>query len=297
MASSTEEEITTTEDEDSMSDITENIELQVLKESIQGKAKNTISAYLRAYYQLTNALAKEVHASSQKLIIEKSREISDNLNTQAQLINMGIVMRRLYNLDVKELESQRKTNKKGIVERVKQQNQKLNEVLPTLAEFDEHLTYLHSKQMYPELIVNYLIRHLCVRNQDMVFELVKRKADVKNDKKNYMWLAKGKATYYRRDYKTADTYKEKINVIKDKAFLNALAKVKFPLISNPSNVGYFVKKMSFKELGEGSLVKIVVNDAREKGDLNELTRISKDRGTDLCTIATSYNIQPKKNWY
>ena len=71
----------------------------------------------------------------------------------------------------------------------------------------------------------------------------------------------------------------------------ALSKAKHPIIKNADQVGYYVKKATFKELGEGALMKVIVNDARERGDLNELTRISKDRGTDLCTIATSYNVQ------
>jgi len=139
-----------------------------------------------------------------------------------------------------------------------------------------------------------MIRNLCVRNQDLVFTLVRKKAEVKKDQHNYVWLGRGKAMLYRRDYKTDKTYGEKINELKDKRLLNALGKANFPIIANPANVGYYVKKMSYKELGESALVKVVVNDARERGDLNELNRISKDRGTDLCTIATSYNIQVTK---
>ena len=287
--SSTEEEVEFASDD---SDYLKDVELQVMKESIQGKAKNTISAYVRAYTQLRRALNKEVHLASQDLIIKTSESLSQNLNTRAQLINMGIIMRKLYNVDVKELETQRKNNKKGIAVHTKDLNQKLNSTLPTLAEFDEHLDYLNEKEMHSEFIINWMIRNLCVRNQDLVFTLVRKKADVKKDQHNYVWLGRGKAMFYRRDYKTDKTYGEKVNELKDKRLLNALGKATFPIIANPANVGYFVKKMSYRELGEGALVKVVVNDARERGDLNELNRISKDRGTDLCTIATSYNIQP-----
>jgi hypothetical protein len=126
-----------------------------------------------------------------------------------------------------------------------------------------------------------------------VFELATKRANVKSDGKNYMWISRGKALYYRRDYKTEKTYGEKINEIKDKKFLTALRKVNFPLISNPLQVGYFVKKMSFKELGEGNLLKVIINDLREKGDLHAINQISKNRGTDSCLLLTSYNVQPK----
>ena len=126
--------------------------------------------------------------------------MSNNLNTRAQLINMGIIMRKLYSLDVKELEKQRKLNKGGIAQHTKDQNKKLSSTLPSINEFDSHLDYLFEKKMYNEFVINFLIRHLCVRNQDLVFEMVRRKADVKDDNKNYIWYGgRGKAMYYRRD--------------------------------------------------------------------------------------------------
>ena len=127
---------------------------------------------------------------------------------------------------------------------------------------------------------------------DLVFELVTKRTDLKSDGKNYMHLGRGKALY-RRDYKTEKTYGEKINEIKDKHFLAALRKAQFPLISNPLQVGYYVKKMSFRELGEGALLKVIINDLRVKGDLHAINQISKNRGTDSCLLLTSYNIQPK----
>ena len=77
----------------------------------------------------------------------------------------------LYNLDVKELEQQRKMNKKNIAMHTKEQNKLLKPQLPTLQEFDEQFDYLFQKSMYAEFIIHYMIRHLCTRNQDLVFEV------------------------------------------------------------------------------------------------------------------------------
>ena len=279
--------------EDSDDDIFKDVELQVLSEKIQGLSKNTIKSYKQTYGKLRVALDKEVHISSQQLIIETAQKMSDNLNTQAAIINVGILMRRLYALDVKELEVKRKENKKGITAYTQKENQKLGSSLPSLDEFDAHLELLYSQNRFGEYIINFLIRHLQTRNQDLVFELVTKRTDLKSDGKNYMHLGRGKALYYRRDYKTEKTYGEKINEIKDKQFLAALRKAQFPLIPNPLQVGYYVKKMSFRELGEGALLKIVVNDARVRGDFHKLNEVSKNRGTDVCLLTTAYNIQPK----
>ena len=279
--------------EDSDDDIFKDVELQVLSEKIQGLSKNTIKSYKQTYGKLRVALDKEVHISSQQLIMETAQKMSDNLNTQASIINVGIIMRRLYALDVKELEVKRKENKKGITAYTQKENEKLGSSLPSLDEFDAHLELLYSQNRFGEYIINFLIRHLQTRNQDLVFELVTKRTDLKSDGKNYMHLGRGKALYYRRDYKTEKTYGEKINEIKDKHFLAALRKAQFPLISNPLQVGYYVKKMSFRELGEGALLKVIINDLRVKGDLHAINQISKNRGTDSCLLLTSYNIQPK----
>ena len=113
-------------------------------------------------------------------------------------------------------------------------------LLAGLRLIDEHLNYLHDQGMHSEFIINWLIRNLCVRNQDLVFTLVRKKAEVKKDQHNYVWLGRGKALLYRRDYKTDKTYGEKINELKDRRLLNALGKANFPIIANPANVGYFV---------------------------------------------------------
>jgi hypothetical protein len=150
-----------TSDTDS-DDILKDVELQVLNEKIQGLSKNTISSYLRSYSQLRAALDKEVHLSSQKLIMETAQQLSNNLNTQAALINIGIIMRKLYALEVKELEMKRKQNKKGITQYTQEQNEKIGSTLPTLAEFDAHIDLLYSQNRFPEFLVNFLIRHLQV---------------------------------------------------------------------------------------------------------------------------------------
>ena len=78
-----------------------------------------------------------------------------------------------------------------------------------------------------------------------------------------------------------------------KRFVSALSTANFPLIKNAGQVGYYVKKMSFNQIGKGSLLKIIVNDLREKGDLHGINQVSKNRGTDVCTLTTSYSIQAK----
>ena len=244
------------------------------------------------YNSLYNALGKEVRASSQKLIIKTANELSNNPNTRAALINVGILCRKLYNLDVKELEKVRRDNKKGIAEHTEKVNQKLD--LPTLKEFEDHIDELYKGNKFKQFVVNFLLLKLCCRNQDLNFEIVTRQKDVPKDNKNYMWIGRQKATLYRRDYKTDKTYGEKINILTDKRLLLALKKLQQAnerIVPNDKYMGYYIKQYSFNQLGEGSIFKILVENARLSGDLKRIQEMSRLRGSDLCNIMTSYNVQ------
>ena len=267
------------------------VELEVFKESIQGKSKATIQSYLQSFKKIKKHLGKDIHQTSQQLIIKTAEELSKNLNTQAAYINIGFLIRSLYNEDTKELVKARAIKKKAIIDYTRSENQKVSDGLPTLEEFDKHIEYLYDEMKYKEFVVNYLIRNCYVRNKDLVFEVIRKKADAKGQH-NFMWLARGnRAVYIRRDYKTAETYGEKITEFNDIKLVTALRAIKGPLFPKPEQVGYYAKKMSFGEHGEGLLLKIILNYTRAAGDWHLLNKISQLRGTDTCTLTTSYNIQ------
>ncbi len=258
-------------------------------------SENTRKSYRRQYKNLYDALQKPIHTAGQELIMKTVDNLTTNNNSKAALLNIGLMVRKLYMLDVGKLEKHRALLKKSIISDSSKQNVALASHLPSIEEFEQYIDAKYHNKKYPEFIVNFLMRYVYVRNLDLVFDVVRLKRDMNDDSKNYMWVGKGnKVTYVRNVYKTAGVYGQKINVFtgeQGKRLATALRALKGPLIPNPNNVGYFVKLWSFNQLGEGALTKVVVNHFRVAGDLNTLAEISKSRGTDLCTIATSYNIQ------
>ena len=126
-----------------------------------------------------------------------------------------------------------------------------------------------------------------------------------------MWLqnTKGKATFIRNVYKTATIqapdgkdhgYGQKVNNITDKKFIIALRRVlgcqKSGLdcgvfIPNKASIHYYLQKATYKQIGEGNYFKIIVNHFRN--DVDKLKEISANRGSDLRTILTSYDINMK----
>jgi len=189
------------------------------------------------------------------------------------------------------MEKKRIELKKNICFDMKVANKELAEHLPPISEFDNYIDFLYDNGKWQEYVINYLLRHAYVRNQDLVLQIVRNKKDMSEEGTNYLWIGKNKVVYVRRDYKTFQTYGEKTNEFKDMKFRNACMKIKGSLIPNPDNPGYYVKHLSFKQLGEGALMKMIVNHYRLNGDLHKIKEISKSRGTSLDVLADNYNVQ------
>lgn len=266
-------------------------ELDVFLASLEGKSKMTIKTYTQQYKKLRNDLGKDIHESSQKAIIDVSAE-QENNNTKQARLNIGILVRKLYNYDIKELEKQRDVWKGNIKEDVKKKNEMIK--LPTYNDLLEYLDYLYENDKWVEYVINYLLINFQVRNEDLDFKIVEKKREMVDDNTNYIWLARDKIVYVRNNYKTSNTYGTKINNIKDKNFMIAMKRIKArgdTLVPNPDNLGYWIKKATLDSMGEGAYFKIIVN--AYKGNLQEINKISENRGTDLKTLISSYDIDNK----
>jgi hypothetical protein len=280
------------EEDDSKEELVLKTEYDEFIETLKGKSKATITQYTRQYKNLRKLLGKDIIHASQKTIIDVT-DGEPNLNTKQALLNIAILVRRNNDYDVKELIDKRTKNKDNLIAHVRKTNSNLD--LPTLNELEEHMDKLFMAGKFKEYIINYLLINYNVRNEDLVFDIVNLKRDTekieKDDKihKNYIWLSRKKAVYYRRLYKTSERYGLKKNTITDKEFLMALGMVQREGWDyTPDNIGYFVQKATLNKIGEGAYMKVIVN--AYKGDLTKLKEIGENRGTNMQTLATSYNL-------
>ena len=284
-------------------------ELTEFKEFIKDKSANTIKSYIQQYNKLKKIIDKEMEQSidiqnvSEKNILEFVSD-ENNLNSQQALINIAIMIRKMNKSPTSKLMKQRDENKEKLQGHVKEKNEKLkSDGLPTYQDLLDYLAFLYESERWVDFIINYLLIHFHTRNEDVNFELVPFKRDIKaNPDINYLWFSKRakKATLYRRNYKTANKYGIKIDTITDSKFLNAIKQIfecrkKSPddcvFIPNKENVGYYVKRATLDNLGENIYNKIVINHF--KNDLNKLKEISESRGTSIDTLHENYNIDKK----
>ena len=107
------------------------MELQKLMESVSDKSANTIKAYTVQYNKLRKALDKDISDASQKKIIAISTN-EPNVNAMQALLNIGILVRKFNDLDIKELTRKREENRHLLRKHIKEKNTQLADTLRSL---------------------------------------------------------------------------------------------------------------------------------------------------------------------
>jgi len=273
-------------------------EVEKLEEYLSTKTINTVKAYKLQYKKLLDLLDRDVNTSGEKNIILITKT-NKNINTAQAMLNVAILIKRLYDKPHSLLLAERDKNKTFIDLNIKQTNIEIQGKLPAYKKLVEYTDNLYDKNKYIDYVINYLLINYFVRNKDLLFEIVQKKKDMVDQSKNYMWLPKHnrKCELVRQNYKTANVYGKKSIIITDPKFILAIKRIfgcqKYNLdcgdiIPNETQVGYYIKKATMDELGEGSYFKIAVNEF--KNDLQKLKEMSNYRGTSVDTIINSYDV-------
>ena len=284
-------------------------ELETFRKTFANKSKVTNNVYNSNYKKLREMLGDvDIASVSQQKVIELA-ETLNNRNSQQSLINIAYLIRKNEGMAINELETFRKKNQSVIKDKVYESNTNLMDSLPSYTSVAYYIDGLLKDEKYVHYVINYLLLHCQVRNADLNFDFVLFKRDTKDTSKNYLWYSsKSKTVHYVRNvYKTAKIvkpdgtttgYGQKVIKITDPKFIKVMKilvnyekKEQKPVVFFPSveNIGYYVKKMTYKGLGETAYFKIVVNHFRE--NVNMLKQISYNRGTDINTILESYDIE------
>ena len=283
-------------------------ELEEFRKTFANKSKVTNNVYNSNYKKLREMLGDvDIASVSQQKVIELA-ETLNNRNSQQSLINIAYLIRKNSGLAILDLETFRKKNQSVIKDKVYESNTNLMDSLPSYNTIVDFTNDLLKDEKYVHYVINYLLINCQVRNADLIFDFVLFKRDTKDTSKNYLWYSsKSKTVHYIRNvYKTAKIvkpdgtttgYGQKVIKITDpkfikvmKIFVNYQKKEQKPVVFFPnSDAGYYVRKMTYNNLGETAYFKIVVNHFRN--DANMLKQISYNRGTDINTILESYDIE------
>jgi len=237
--------------------------------------------------------------TTQPTIIKKLKDLYKNLNTLLVNLNLVIVVRKYNEKETDKLIKFRNSLRDTITKKRKDDMADLNDDLPTYETIKERLDNLQGI-LY---IVNYLIFNVSLRNADINLKYVSTLPDKLEE--NYIQLNKDKITLTISNYKTSNKYGTKKIIINDTRFINEfknlnlvneeyiLSKKDNSKISNVSTFNEKILKLSIDKLSQ-KLVKIYIKHILKENDFKKLEEASKNRGTSLSVLLTSYNLMNNK---
>jgi len=262
---------------------------------------STKKQYKNAYARWTDTTDRQVTDSSEAYIIQVLERIACSPNSKNTTVSAIVMIRNFHELSVDKIRRWRDTKLKKRIDVAHTAKDKSdNELLPTYTELMDHVKKLYKDKNYKDYIINFILSKYCVRNRDLNCFITQDKSMLLQTDTNIIYLAPSYAIYQRNDYKTHPTYGEiKIN-IRSMPFRNACLNF---LDDNPdgylfansadkvmqdSSIGNYIQEHSFKGLGEGRVCKLVLGYYAKRGNIREITRISKSRGTNIQTLIDFY---------
>ena len=165
----------------------------------------------------------------------------------------------------------------------RQKNDKLKETLPSV-DFNKLLNGYYRDKNYKSFVILYLLMNYNTRNKDLVVKVVNDESDI-NPNENFLFIRDKDVIYIRNDYKTKNRYGSKRDVIKSRKLFNAVKEVD-SLLENNNNLDRQVKKVT-NGINQSTMFKMLV---ASNNNLKGIQKASKNRGTNMDTIAKSYDI-------
>ena len=165
----------------------------------------------------------------------------------------------------------------------REKNLILKETLPSV-DFKQMLNTYYRDKQYKNFVILFLLMNYNTRNKDSVLRVVNDESDL-NEKENFIFIRDKDAIYIRNDYKTKNRYGGKRDLIKSRKFFYAIKEVD-SLLENNNNLDRQVKAVT-KGINQSTMFKMLV---AQNNNLKGIAKASKNRGTNMNTIASSYDI-------
>ena len=248
----------------------------------QNLAETTINAHMRNIKKIAKV------GLSQKIMINKLNEYPTwgTRLSSANTLSKYLVFKNQPNEEIVAYihEANQEIQKEATK---RQKDMALDDTLPSLKEMKAHMNSLFEIGDYRGYAIMYLFLTYTLRNQDLIARVVKSKKDT-NNSDNFFIVGRKRVIYLRNKYKTAEKYGTKSHVITNPKFHTAISKLDY-LLKPTDNIDRVVKKITADIGGitESTIAKIVL---RENNSMAGLSRVSRNRGTDITTLINSYNI-------
>ena len=246
-------------------------------ENLTGRTDKTLIGYKYKYEFMVKSGIN--YLDPEENIINKLKKLDVLYTRLLDTITIIIVLRNESGLSNDKLRIYRNTIIKPDPELEKNKIQNM----PSLSDIDNYINQLYGEDKYKEFIINFLIRYMNTRNQDLNLLITRNNPDDKT--RNYLIINPDKSiTYIRNVYKTAHKYGRKEHVIKSDAFYDACVNYEGKELLTTTNFNQEIKFATLNKIGSGRYFKVIVSNARP----NEIVGLSKQRGTNPNTVLEYY---------
>ena len=261
-------------------------------------SKNTQHTYIMTYNKLRKVIETPVllRDASQDFLIQSVKDVSESAQTRNVALSVIFRVREGMNnakLELFRIQNNKKRNRDTIAKQSAEFKKYENVEYNDLSAYVEQQ---YKNKDYVSHIINYLLVHKNVRNQDVNVYITSDKSD--NLEGNYIQIINGsRVRYVRNNYKTFSTYGRKSNDITTKSFVKSVIELQKQYGDNYHILGKDIKSTSLTKkitsytmmgMTEASIFKVVLKTFREDPDI--LKNISLNRGTSLDVIVNEYDV-------
>ena len=280
-------------------------ELDIIKTSA-GLTEGTRRTYTYTYKRLMELIDfTPISNISEKRVLKLITESDIPVNSQNGMLSVVILIRRSNDTSV-DLILKYKDGKqrKLMTEDKREKNIILEQTLPSYETYANYIDELYKAKEWKSYIVNFLLFKYGVRNLDLDLIITRDKSVVskinnKDSQINYLYITPSNKyiSWIRNKYKTVNSYGRKTISITAKKFINAVNEFlqndyfEKPLLDvGEASVGHTIRTMTYNQIGEGGIYKMLFAHHKSKGDINALKKLSTTRGHDLSTAMGYYDI-------
>tara|TARA_R110000851_G_scaffold134589_3_gene269913 strand:- start:2825 stop:3685 length:861 start_codon:yes stop_codon:yes gene_type:complete len=280
-------------------------ELNIIKNSV-GLTEATRRTYTYTYKRIMPLLDfTPISNISEKRILKLITESDIPVNSQNGMLSVVILIRRRNETGVELILKYKEGKQKKIMqEDKKEKNTILEQTLPSYETYANYIDELYKAKSWKSYIVNYLLFKYGVRNLDLDLIITKDKSVVSKinnveSQINYLYITPSNkyVSWIRNRYKTVQSYGRKTISITAKKFINAvnefLQEDQFekPLLDvGEASVGHTIRTMTYNQIAESGVYKMLFAHYKSKGDINALKKLSVSRGHDLSTAMDYYDV-------
>jgi len=257
----------------------------------------TVKEYEKQY----KTISKKINILDDEDKIMTFLDEIENPNTKSNKAFLILKIRRAFDQPYKQIEDMREQLKEEITRRRKMKSKEYTKSLISYTELVDELEKLKGSGL--PYIFNYMHVNHGLRNRDLnaIIKFKKPKKVTENTIVFNPKQRKKQLDFYITDYKTSATHGDKHIIIKDENLLNEMKKlnradntylvpVKQGQKATDGYINVLASKFSIRGLGEAKIAKILMKHFIDTKQFNKVHELSEQRGTNLSTLYTSYNM-------